>query len=86
MELTITFAEKPQPPTVIASPTGAKQSPTSESEIASAQESRLAMTQSNAFVFDLILDGQSHLRDIPFVDPLTEKDLRELRWYLEELI
>jgi tetratricopeptide (TPR) repeat protein len=86
MELTITFAEKPQPPTVIASPTGAKQSPTSESEIASAQESRLAMTQSNAFVFDLILDGQCHLRDIPFVDPLTEKDLRELRWYLEEYL
>jgi tetratricopeptide (TPR) repeat protein len=86
MELTIAFAEKPQPPTVIASPTGAKQSPTSESEIASAQESRLAMTQSNAFVFDLILDGQSHLRDIPFVDPLTEKDLRELRWYLEEYL
>jgi len=41
---------------------------------------------SGAFVFDLSLDGQCHLRDIPFVDPLTEKDLRELRWYLEEYL
>lgn len=41
---------------------------------------------SGAFVFDLILDGECHLRDIPFVDPLTEKDLKELRWYLEDYL
>jgi len=43
-------------------------------------------TASGKFVFDLILDGESHLRDIPFVDPLDEKDLKELRWYLEEYL
>jgi len=41
---------------------------------------------SGKFVFDLILDGECHLRDIPFVDPLDEKDLKELRWYLEEYL
>jgi hypothetical protein len=38
------------------------------------------------FVFDVILDGECHLRDIPFVDPLAEKDLKDLRWYLEEYL
>jgi CHAT domain len=38
------------------------------------------------FVFDLILDGQSHQRELPFVNPLDEDDLKELRWYLEEYL
>jgi hypothetical protein len=37
-------------------------------------------------IFDVILDGENHLRDVPFVDPLTEKDLKDLRWYLEEYL
>lgn len=38
------------------------------------------------FVFDMILDGESHLREIPFTSPLAENDLKELRWYLEEYL
>ena len=94
MELTIAFSEKPQD--VIASRPEqgegtAKQSPIRDLGIASQSVAPLAgkplaMTQDGAFVFDLILDGESHLRGIPFTDPLTEKELKDLRWYLEEYL
>jgi tetratricopeptide (TPR) repeat protein len=38
------------------------------------------------FVFKVSLDDESHLPEIPFVNPLTDADLKDLRWYLEEYL
>ena len=53
-------------------------------------ELKIAFTEkpanTGAFVFELSLDGENHCRDIAFTNPLAEKDLKDLRWYLEEFL
>jgi hypothetical protein len=53
-------------------------------------ELKIAFTEkpanTGAFVFDLSLDGENHCRDTAFINPLAEKDLKDLRWYLEEYL
>jgi hypothetical protein len=53
-------------------------------------ELKIAFTEkpanTGAFVFDLSLDGENHCRDTAFMNPLAEKDFKDLRWYLEEYL
>jgi len=53
-------------------------------------ELKIAFTEkpanTGAFVFDLSLDGENHCRDTAFTNPLAEKDLKDLRWYLEDYL
>ena len=53
-------------------------------------ELKIAFTEkpanTGAFVFDLSLDGENHCRDTAFTNPLVEKDLKDLRWYLEDFL
>ncbi|MBI4672496.1 MAG: hypothetical protein HY741_12630 [Chloroflexi bacterium] len=47
---------------------------------------RNASSNQDAFEFDILLDGENHVRDVPFTNPLNDKVLRDLRWYLEEYL